>query len=105
MEQEDSESNLELYSRLNTLCDAEQVLRMIKMYLCHPVSNAAVERGFSLMNNIKSHVRTRMNDDLLDASLVVKFNGADPNSMSTDSTFFQDAENDWKNQKKRLYTL
>ena len=84
MEQEDSKSNLE-----HTLCNAEQVLRMIKMYLCHPTSNAAVERGFSLMNNIKSHMRTRMNDDLPDASLAVKFNGADPNSMSTDSTFFK----------------
>ena len=104
MEQEGNTDNLELWTWLNTPCDAEQALKITKTYLCQPVSNAAVECEFPLMN-IKSDMRTWMNADLPDASLAVKLNGTYPNSMSIDSTFFQGVENDWKNQKKRLYAL
>ena len=67
------------------------------------ISNAIVERGFSLMNLIKTDQRSRMLDDLLDSYLAIKFNGPDPKEMSFSFNFYLDAQEHWRNQKKRFY--
>ena len=45
-----------------------------KVFACAcalPLANAEVERGFSLMNNIKSELRARMMNDLLKACMLL----------------------------------
>ena len=79
---------------------AEDFLKLIKFYLIYPVSNASVERGFSLMNLIKDDIRSLMHDDLLDASLAIKYNGLDPKKIPMDSEIFIEAEDIWKSKKK-----
>ena len=80
----------------------ESMVKIIKFYLVHPVSNACVERGFSIMNLIKTDVRSRMLDDLLDASMAIKYNGLDSNKIKLDANLFQEEEC-WKNQRHRRF--
>jgi len=96
-------SNKDIYQELFGMECAELFVKIIKFYLVHPVSNASVERGFSLMNLIKSDVRSRMLDDLLDASMSIKYNGLDGNKLELNSEIFLLAEEHWINQRKRRF--
>ena len=82
---------------------AEGFLKLIQFYLVHPVSTAVVERGFSLMNLIKSDIRSLIHYDLLDSSLAIKYNGLDPKTIPTDSPMFLEAEEVWRGKKNRKF--
>ena len=82
-----------------------EFIKVLGFYLVHPVSNAYVERGFSLMNLIKTDIRNRMLDDLLNACMVVKCNGVDPKNIHIDSEIFIDPEKCWSNNKKEKKIL
>jgi len=97
------DTNKEIYKEIQVLEIAEIFIKLIQFYLVHPISNACVERGFSLMNLIKSETRNCMNDDLLDASLSIKNNGPNPKNLLKDSYIFEEAEQHWKNSRRRLY--
>ena len=96
-------SNEEIYKEICYLDLAENFIKIIRFYLTIPISNAPIERGFSLMNLIKDEVRSRMNDDLLGALLAIKFNGTNPQSIPYDSKFFQETEEHWRNAKVRRF--
>jgi len=81
----------------------ENFVKIIRFYLAIPISNAPLERGFSLMNLVKNDLRNRMNDDLLGALTAIKFNGTDPRNIPFDSKVFTDAEEHWKNAKGRRF--
>ena len=76
---------------------ADSMVKIIKFYLVHPVSNACVERSFSIMNLIKTDVRSRMLDDLLDTPMAIKYKGPDSIKIELDAELFQEAEECWKN--------
>lgn len=53
---------------------SESFNEITKVFACAcalPLANAEVERGFSLMNNIKSELRARMTNDLLQACMLL----------------------------------
>ena len=96
-------SNQDIYEELYGMDVVSNIIKLIRFYLCHPVSNACVERGFSLMNLIKTDVRSRMLDDLLDASMSIKYNGVEPKDIAIDSELIRDAEDHWRNQRRRRF--
>ncbi len=48
---------------------------MIKYFLTLPIGTVEVERGFSIMNLIKTDTRSRIHNDLLDALIMIVKNG------------------------------
>ena len=99
----DKTSNIEIYRDINRLELAPILIKIIQFHFALPVSNASVERCFSYMNLIKTLKRNSMNDDLLDSSLAIKYNGTEPKDTPFDDKLFFDAEEYWKKQKKRRY--
>ena len=65
-----------------------------------PLGTASVERSFSTMNSIKTSFRNRINEELLDALLMIKYNGP---ILTETSYIINDAINIWKSKKKRRF--
>ncbi len=95
--------NLVLYKEIENLDICPILVKILEYYLTIPTSNAIIERGFSLMNNLKTDVRNSMKDKLLDSLLSIRFNGLNPSNISFDCQFIAEAESNWKSQKKRRF--
>ena len=92
------------YKIFNTAMSKNWELPLILVCLLFtlPVSNAAVERLFSLMKRLKTSVRSVLGNDLLNASIRI-CNGPPPGSFDPTSSLkkFMEIKNRRPNQKKR----
>ena len=50
-------------------------LLVVELSFCVPISNATLERLFSLMNLVKTNVRNRLSNDSLNSILQIRVNG------------------------------
>jgi len=65
------------------------------------MSTVEVERGFSLMNLIKSDVRNRILDDLLEACMLIYLH--DPGYEFLSDEFLNNVISRWLAMKNRLF--
>ena len=61
-------------TRLKSYLECPNILKLVEFALAIPVSNAYVERIFSLMKNLWTDERNRLSTDMIKAELCVKLN-------------------------------
>ena len=79
----------------------ENMIVIAEIALTLPVSNAWPERGASTLKLVKSRLRSRLKDDMLQCLLHVKING--PDVLSPDAkTIIKMAAGEFLSRKKRI---
>ena len=82
-----SSAEWELQNTVNIYKDNQEfgkVVQLAKIACITPVTNASPERGASAVKRIKSHTRSTMRNDLLNALLQISINGPEMNSSDAD---------------------
>jgi len=89
-----------LWQKVRTRSFLKELKTVLHCYFSLPLGTASVERSFSTMNSIKTSFRNRINEELLDALLMIKYNGP---ILTETSYIINDAINIWKSKKKRRF--
>ena len=57
------------------------ILKLLKVVLAIPIGSSEAERGFSIMNAIKTQRRNRLLHSTVESNLIIRINGRDVEDM------------------------
>ena len=80
-----------------------ELWKLVQILLVLPLNTAACERGFSLMNIVKTDRRNRLSDELLDQLMVISLHAKYTSSEGDEAELISAASKLWHSKKQRYF--